>query len=515
MQPGLGRNQAMLANRGAPQHGMNLTATAQQRSSGPLGHLQHPLGPHHHGQPLHGLPLQDGLHAPAHLPPAGAGRALLDALDRFLRAPRGKFALALHLSLLKTPALLPVHTRIALALMQDAAQRLGGQVFPMRNADLVLLVGGQEGTGTPGPPAPFPLPDALRDLFGASAPAFSLTTIWMLERDADALQTYVALCEAEPAAFDGSRDEPTPSHGLAALEARLRATDPRTLLVQQTAVQLRPGRGLPLSARLSPVFRELIATPQSPRTEADPDPQTSLVADAAIHRHLAAGLQARILALLLADLTTQGPLTRPARLAGIPIHVNLAPPAIVGPDFARLAQAAAAAGSRFAVEITAADAAADPALTEFAARVLAQARFPLVLDGLVHDGLILIRPDALPLAWVKLAWSPRLADGPPSALARIDAAIAAIGPGRIVLQNADGEAAMVWGQSRGLNTFQGPYLDAVQAASRIAICHSARACTLRQCTNRALALSPALRLGCGNPALLDMGASFDAGMPPA
>jgi hypothetical protein len=65
-------------------------------------------------------------------------RMLLDALERALRAPRGKLAVALHLSRLRPPPR-PYHARIALALMQDTAQRTGGQVFTMRNTDLVLL----------------------------------------------------------------------------------------------------------------------------------------------------------------------------------------------------------------------------------------------------------------------------------------------------------------------------------------------------------------------------------------
>jgi hypothetical protein len=485
---------------------MNFTASIPQRSSAPIGHAQQ-----QHGPTLHGLPIQDGAPAQRQARTAGAGRALLDSLERALRAPRGKFAMALHLSQLKTPAPRPYHTRIALALMQDHAQRLGGQIFPMPNADLVLLAGGQGGDNIR--PVPFTLPDSVQDVFGAGAPAARLTTVWHLEHDAGALQTYIAHCKAEPAGLDGSREDPASSHALAALEANLRSADLRTLLVQQTAVQLRPGRGLPLAVRLSPLFRELIATPRILRTETGQAPDQALMADGAIHRHLSGSLHARVLALLLTDLRAQGPITRPARHAGLPIHVTLAPSAIIGPEFARLAQEAVASVSRFAVQITAADAAADPALTDFAARLLRQAGFPLVLTGIGHDTLILIQPHSLESAWVKLAWSPRMADAAPAAVARIDAAVAAMGPGRIVLQNTDGEPAMVWGQARGITAFQGPYLDAVQAASRIAICHTARACTLRQCTNRALALSAAQRAGCGNPALLDTGAALNTGAP--
>jgi hypothetical protein len=88
--------------------------------------------------------------------------------------------------------------------------------------------------------------------------------------------------------------------------------------------------------------------------------------------------------------------------------------------------------------------------------------------------------------------------------AAIDAAIARLTPARIVLARAETEEALVWGQSRGITRYQGFYLDAVRAAGRIAVCHSARVCTLRQCVTRAGALNAAVRGACGNPGLLDI-----------
>jgi len=136
--------------------------------------------------------------------------------------------------------------------------------------------------------------------------------------------------------------------------------------------------------------------------------------------------------------------------------------------------------------------------------LLAQAGIGLVLDGVDHAGLAMIDTTRLAPVMVKLSWSSRLADGPRSLLGPIEAAIAAIGPARMVLHGADGEAALKWGQSQGITRYQGPFIDAVQAAARIAICHSARTCTLRQCTARAHAISPGPRSGCGNPGLLDL-----------
>jgi hypothetical protein len=434
---------------------------------------------------------------------ANAERALMDAVERALRLPHGKFAMALRLSRLKPPAPRPYHTRIAHELMQDAAHRLGGQVYALRNADLVLLAQHP----ADGRAAPFTLPQSLQTLFGVDAPEESLTTIWHLDQHGAGFRDYMAQIQAEPtSSAPFLPTDPGSSHGLAALSAWLAAADPRALLMQQTAVQLRPGRGLPLAVRLAPLFREIVFTPAAVQA----CPEAILLADPAILRHLEATLHARILGTLLADLQEAGPLTRPALLLGLPIHLNLSPASIVSAEFARLAQLAAARGARFGIGLAAPDIAADPSLTAFACALLRQAGFPLILGRIDHAGLTMLRPQTLAPAFVKLVWSPRMEDGSPSLLAPLDAAIDAIGPSRIVLQDSDGEAALLWGQSRGITAFQGPYMDAVQAASRIAICPVARACTLRQCTNRALSLHLPSRMGCGNPGLLDMPAFTDA-----
>jgi hypothetical protein len=433
---------------------------------------------------------------------SGAERLLMDAAERALRAPKGKMAMALHLSRLRPPAPRPYHTRIALALMQDTAQRLGGQVFPMRNADLVLLCAtpAEENGGGGDPLLSFTLPDSLERLFGVDAPDAALTSIWRLDETPGEFRDYILQRQAEPAAKDRAAEEVQSSGGLAALVARVHAMDLRQLLMQQTAVTLRPGRGLPLAARIAPLFREVMFNPASLPAGGP----SNLLADPFILRHLAGTLDARVLVHLHDDLASEGPLTRPALRLGVPIHVNLSAEAVVSPDFARLVGVAASCGARLAVEVPAMETAADPVLTGFAGALLRQAGIALVLDGIDHAALTMLRLAPDMTALVKLVWSPRMADGPASLVARIDAAIESIGPARIMLQEADGEAALVWGQAHGITRYQGPYIDAVQAASRIAICHGARACTLRQCNSRGLALSAPARAGCSNPGLLDI-----------
>jgi hypothetical protein len=420
-----------------------------------------------------------------------------------LRAQAGKLALALHLSALKPPAPKPHHARIATALLQDMAQRFGGQVFPLANGDLVLLCGITAEGARGGAPAlsPLSLPATLAELFSADAPNMAeFVTLWRLDSEGAAFRAYLASRPAETAAPAAAEDGAVNAAGLAALEALLAGAPVPGLLAQQTAIALRPGRGQPLSARLAPLFRELTISMSALQEQQS---TAASISDPFLFRHFATRLDARMLELLQADLEQGGRVTRAALRQGLPLHLNLTLEGIVSPAFARLVQVAKRSGAKVGVEISLMDAMSDLALMDYAKSLLGMAGFPLVLDGLDHTALILTHPAGLRPDMVKLTWSPLLAASPPKLQAAIDAAIERLTPGRIVLVRAEAEDALVWGQSRGIAHYQGFFLDAVQAAGRIAVCHSARACTLRQCMNRAGTLHQEKRAACGNPALLD------------
>jgi EAL domain-containing protein (putative c-di-GMP-specific phosphodiesterase class I) len=213
------------------------------------------------------------------------------------------------------------------------------------------------------------------------------------------------------------------------------------------------------------------------------------------------------------DLEQGGKLTRGMLRQNLPFHINLTLEGIVSQEFARLAETARRTGARFGVEVSLMEAASDPAMMAYARRLLDMAEFPLIIDCLDHVALTFTHPAVLQPALLKLTWSPRLCDGAPRVQAAIEAAIERIGPDRLVLQHVESEAALVWGQAHGIKRFQGFFLDSIQAAARIGVCHSARACTLRQCTTRAASFSPAMRVGCGNPGLLDLGPPVIAANP--
>lgn len=443
------------------------------------------------------------------LMPGSAERQLRDAADRALRRPQGRLALVVHLSRLRPPAPRPHHGRIARAILQDTAVLHDGQVFALRNGDLVLLCrddaqAGHDagGSRTPSPQA---LPAILVRLLrlDVANPA-DLVSVWPLQGAAHTLLAYAADRLAESAALpDPAIDVAAGApHLIDAMEAVLQRSEIADITQTQTAALLgsvatRPGMAL------RPLFREIGFS--IPALEARIDGGGRAGADAYLFRHLAARLDRRMLDVLAGALGRGGALDAGHRGAP-PLHLNLALPTLLGAPFAVFARACRAVGHRLGVEVSLVEASADPSGFVRARHEAATLGATLVLDGVSHLALLLARPWALGPDILKLDWSPRLLDLAGQERAAMAAAVRAIGPARIVLHRAEDEAAISWGRRHGIRRFQGRHVDAMLAAGRIVACPVSAACTLRQCQERAAATGEAGRRFCGNPALLDAGA---------
>ena len=410
---------------------------------------------------------------------SGAERLLWEAAERALRSPVGKVVLVLHLSRLLPPAPRAHHIRVARVLLQDAASRFGGQVFAMRNQDLVLLctrmdglydgaARGSTGAGTEHIAPPESLPATLAKLFSADVPdPAGLTSLWRLDQQAQALLAYLSDRATTQTSREVAEEAQDGLPSLAALQALLADAPLASLVVQQTGMRLAGDRNLALGARLAPAFREL----ELSLAALNMQPLVSkATADPFLFRHLATNLDSRVMALLGEDLARSGPLTRPAVEGGLPIHLDLGLEAILSPAFARLSRQAQSVGLRFGAAVSLMQACADLDLMEHARRVLHLTGGELVLSRVDPAALDMVIPAALQPDILKLSWSPGLAGHAQQAPACLPKGI---DPARTVLQAADSPAALAWGQSQGITMFQGEFLDQVQAATRMAGCRSA------------------------------------------
>lgn len=394
---------------------------------------------------------------PAERQPSGTAQLLADAAERWARSPAGRFALVLRLGSLVPPP--KAHQRrIARALLHEAAEREGGQVFPLANGDLVLLCRAPRGL----PSSLGPLAATLTRLFAVAAPdPWHFLSCWSLAEGAALLLAYAA---------ERLRD---PSPGIWA-EAALLPREPlhpgRTpragpaLTERQTAVFI-ASRG-PGPSALRPLFREIrISTAALARrlAVADGDAPGAITPDRDLLRGARRALEQGLLAALLAELPTARRLA-PGR--GAPLQLVLAPRSAASPAFTRLAALGAAHGSRLAVALAFAEVFAEP--DAFAAIApLRAAGVGLVLRDVSAAALLLARPEALGADLIALDWAEELAGTGEPLRRALAARLQTIGVDRVLLAKADDERAVLWGLARGIRRFQGRHVEAMLAAGRL------------------------------------------------
>jgi hypothetical protein len=421
------------------------------------------------------------------------GRQLLDRMERILRAPPGRQGgwslLALHLSRIPPPGVRAHHRRVVSAVLDEAAGRCEGQVFPLGNGDIALLFR-PEGSGGA-------LQEVLARLFKADMPEPSaLRTLWPLPQAGPAAMGFVMerVSEGDRAA---PMPEPRSSTGaIAAMDAIVQSGMLSDLMHRQTAVLLRPGQVMPIV----PLFREVaIATAVLEARIVG----GQAAADPFLFNHLAVRLDHRMLDDLRRDVPAGGLLSMGLGTAAL--HINMTLSGILSQGFADFAAdctKAIAAGLRIGVEVPFVEAFADITSFILARERLRLSKLHLVLDSVSHQALTLTSPGVLQPSLVKLSWSPAMLEGG----ADLAEAVARLGPERIVLHRSDSEAAIGWGTSHGIMRFQGHYVDSMLAAERLQACAGAANCTLRQCRERASATGASGRFGCRNLRLLDLGA---------
>ncbi|GAC1339357.1 MAG: hypothetical protein NVSMB18_07430 [Acetobacteraceae bacterium] len=421
-----------------------------------------------------------------------AERPLRDAVQRLARSPQarhaGWVALALHLSRLPPPAPRPHHRRIARAVLDDAAARNEGQLFPLANGDLMLLLRSPDGATA--------LAGALARLFQIDAPNPALLlSRWLVPSESDPLLAYVEAASAEATTSGAKLAEGTEElDALGTTEQLIDSGNLSDLTQRQTAVLFCPTDHQP-----RPLFSELSLSVSA--LEARMAAGGRAAADPFLLHRLVHRLDARLLRALAEDLRSAGPLTAPMRSGGPMLHLNLTLSGILSPGFASFAGACREAGLVAGVEVALLDACADPEGFLLARGRLRLAGLRLVLDVVSHQALLMTVPAALQPDLLKLEWSPLI----PEAGRPLEAAVASFGPAKVVLQRTDTAEALRWGLAQGIRRFQGRTIDFLLAAKRIDACDHATLCTMRQCLERGSATGPGGRSGCRNVALLDAG----------
>ena len=180
-------------------------------------------------------------------------------------------------------------------------------------------------------------------------------------------------------------------------------------------------------------------------------PGVNMAANRWLFRHLTETLDHRMLAMLTK--------TDHLSISGdISFNINVA--TLLAPEFQDFDDniAAARRGSMI-LELQIADIFSDLGGYLFAREYVCDKGYRICLDGMTHDSLVMIDRQKLGANMIKLLWHTDMVDGGEEMHEKIRAMVRRVGVERIVLCRVDNREAVDFGQSVGLSTFQGRYIE--------------------------------------------------------
>lgn len=402
--------------------------------------------------------------------PDGGGRALAEALSRALDARQPHLLLVLRLSD-RPGAVAPERVRVARSMLEEAA-RPGGEVVPLGNGDLAVLMRRPSGGAAA---LSAGLTSRLARLFALPELALSrMIACWPLDGLSGAALGYV-----RERLGDNRRDA----------TALPEALEPWDCLHRSVAIRLPGPQEAP---RLSVLHHALRADASVLHRAAESD-----------DRFLRHYLRSMLAGALVPGLDPEAPAPVLARLAAsAPVHLALGGEALGAPETARLLGLAAQRGLPLGLDLAIEDVAALPGAFTAGMAAARAAGLPVALTGLTAEHLALAEPEVLGAELLKLEASPALmAQG-----ARVAELRERVGSARLLLAGAATEAIVRWGMEHGIRRFQGAHVEAMLAAARLQACPHAQGCSVAQCTGRGMAVDARGRQGCLDTARLDRAA---------
>ncbi|MEQ9643334.1 MAG: hypothetical protein RIM84_25160 [Alphaproteobacteria bacterium] len=387
---------------------------------------------------------------------------LLDYAQRLRRHVAGRRAIHLHLSKLARENRRPQHLRAAASTFERLVADHEGQCYQLSNADLVVVAKNAKVSAID------ELVLRLRFLFKddplaedadaeGNQDAAEFCTWYDLEEDYEDFLRLAIAAEQALHAHQHRLDtttrpaEPKPDAprlpldpaGLGRLEELVETTDLSVMLKRQTVAAVN-GNALP-----TPVFSELYVSIDELRRRVMPN--VDIAGTPWLFQHLTPHLDRRVLRLV------------PEREAGhdgvTSININVS--TVLAEDFLAFERRLRAVTTKsMMLEFQAVDILADVGAFRFARDLARDRNFKVCLDGLSHLAFPLLRRDELDVDFMKIIWRPRAAaEMSLERMRELRRAVLNAGPERVVLAHCDDEAAVNFGESIGVNLFQGRHVD--------------------------------------------------------
>lgn len=385
---------------------------------------------------------------------------LVDYAERLRKHLPGRRAVHIHLSKLKAHNRREHHIRIATSSFSSLCQRHEGQVFILKNCDLMVVLKNAK---------PAELDETLlrlRYLFsedplahdneGESEQPFCT---WYdiekqyesfremaheLRRKAQAQKKASAAAEQTSAQdFGAPATEALDPTRLGQLEVSLNSTDLATMLRRQ-AVCAVTGPDRP-----RPVFNEIYVSIDELRKRLMPE--VNLASDRWLFQRLTKTLDRRLLKLL------------PTIEANVPLStsVNLNVSTVLSEEFLAFdRELRARTPKSMVVEFQPIDVFADLGSYMFARDFARERGYKVCLDALTYLTFPIMQRDELGLDLQKIYWSADIAaDARAERRDVLREAVRRTGPARVILCRCDDQAALDFGKSIGVTLFQGRHVD--------------------------------------------------------
>ncbi len=417
---------------------------------------------------------------------------LLGAVERVGRIRQGRIAVHVHLSRLRAQNRQDGHVRIALRMLEPMVNAYRGQMFLLTNSDVVFMLKDANLTDVEN------MIYKLRALFSKDPLTFAdsgdgidnfCTWYDLAGSDYDSFLEMAKEATEDARARNREKAQQTASTTLDAkmlgdLIERMARTDISRLIRRQSAIMVGDG-----NVNAEVIFQEFFVSVTELQKELASE--VSLLSNRWLFQHLSLSLDQRVLSSL-----------GNARLMEWPVvyGLNLNLSTIKTNAFTQFADHIAGHAG-LSVEVQVLDVLADSRGYFEAHKRLHENGHAILIDGLSALSLQFMDVTQFKADLYKLHWSPEMGDREHGD--QVAAGLNLVGMEKIVLGRCDSEAAIQWGLAKGIQRFQGRYVDTMLAAYTMAVCDKSAACTLGQCIARHGVLSGPPRPECGNLTMLD------------
>ena len=386
---------------------------------------------------------------------------LLGQANRIGEAPKGYFAIHVHLSELRPQYRQPHYIRIAARSFDNLTGAHEATLYILRNADMVLICRDVP-VGDLDPPIL-----KLRSLFSEDPLTFGaegslddrFTTWYDLAQASDfagflaAVEDLVATAEERVRKAREVGDSPqgamrgedlTPGN-LTEVNERLQGVRIEDLIRRQSAIEVQPG------GKGDVVFQEHYVSMFDLRQRIAPE--INLFSDAWLFQYLTETVDRRILSVLAqSDFATMRD--------DISVNLNIA--TVLSPGFQSFHEKVRDHAARVVIEIQIIDIFADFPAYASARDWLRDHGYRVLIDGLNPLALQFFDPGTLAADFVKVAWNPEFLAGiPDERVSDMRQAVESVGGDGMILARVDSEDAVKWALGLGIQRFQGHFIDRV------------------------------------------------------